>query len=897
MKNKSHLSLVDKNAAVVTGKGNGAFQVVSLSELSRPEILRVEKAVSEVSKKAAILGVAVTPRSWDLRPVVIVAEEGTPSLIRFLGPEVTLSLNIHTRMKDLLERIAVRDSLRGSAKLLEWGVLEGQLWYRREMVERVLSEELVKKTELPFVHLKSFCKTIVETLQQYHQRGIVHGHIVSGNVAVDGENRISLLDAGVAASVLQGLQKLGIEQFPQGYDRQSFAPELFNSEAVNYGTDTYGLGLLFKELFQKQLLKLDGGKDRDHQAILKISGLISSMTDTNPEYRPSLTQIRDLLEGEEKKTLPPGKEAILRQGRILMPGRVERGKIIHPTKAAGNQQEKKKEEEPKKKSPERAKQKSLPEKDSTKIEKSPAEVKELVASAVVEDNLPVPSSEIVQKETQSPMSPALIAEARSSSGVIGESDSLSSAGIGVSWRAKTRSASLAALTFYTVLGAAVLVFLGYYFQGSRGNYSPEELESAWVSNRPSMMATVAREAVDGRPNELAINLIISSAMKGEEHSSVNSSLLRIAFDERWESELTPADRRLALSLSLTGILGEDIPTDLEPLEKAHPGVILAVASSAGANVQKVLNSISVSLLTSLPPPLGVAFQELVRETSDLRAGDESVLGLSKLATNGIEESEGIISFLAHDTKTRLRALAYLFAQDNAHAKQILEILLRHPNLRLDYSTIRWAKTMDLTSWSELESSEQLLLVAGVIPTKVLEVKNLAKLFSHPDDLIRTFAIKKGIDTIPFEHPGAYEALSYIAQNPRVLSGADTLLLAEFLQQPGNATAARVRVLLESSPAEGLISMLLISTSGQTVATPLDFEFSRYLQDRNWEPSLTEIRKLVFHPEKLTRFFAYTKAFSLSDADTAREILTSALEKEANPEFRSQLTEMLEKLTI
>ena len=123
------------------------LEVVGISQLSSAERQRVERIIAQAAPESTLLGVAITRRSWDLRPVVRIASEAETTIIRLLGPEVSLSSSIHARMTNLLD--ALKHSTKLSSKIVDYGVFEGQLWYRREVTDHTLAEVLAMEGSLP----------------------------------------------------------------------------------------------------------------------------------------------------------------------------------------------------------------------------------------------------------------------------------------------------------------------------------------------------------------------------------------------------------------------------------------------------------------------------------------------------------------------------------------------------------------------------------------------------------------------------------------------------------------------------------------------------------------------------------------------------------------------------
>ena len=184
-----------------------AFDIVSKKALSSAERSHIDRVISSVCPEAGIIGVAKTPRSWDLRPVLKLSGESSPSVIRFFGPEVALSDSITSRVKETLKLFDSYPDLR--ALIIDHGVLEGQIWIRREFVDYTLEDLLRVDKPLSTKRAWNLTSNLLKAVGNWHARGIAHGHLTAANVGLSGvhngrfEDDLTLMDAGVGASCVQ----------------------------------------------------------------------------------------------------------------------------------------------------------------------------------------------------------------------------------------------------------------------------------------------------------------------------------------------------------------------------------------------------------------------------------------------------------------------------------------------------------------------------------------------------------------------------------------------------------------------------------------------------------------------------------------------------------------------
>ncbi len=886
-KRSPQLKLITPDGQGTSGGGgdspNAPFTIIALNELSQAEQEKIRRLSSQIAPGAAVIGVMQAWRSWDVRPVVMLSGEKSPSVIRFLGPEVTLSVTMSARIQDLYERLTRHTKI--TSEILGWGVLEGQLWYRREIVDMTLAEIVKGIQPSHFSDVITLAKGLVTELRSWQELGLTHGHLTPQNIRVSQNGKVSFLDSGTALAIVQAANWLQMESFPEGYDRASFAPESITSESLILSTDIYGLGLIFGEMFdalEKQFRIQPSNqqniRNRPH-LLTSIQSLRRKMLDSDPKRRPQLDEVSRLLD----ESVPTYSVAVKPQpaeekAETTLRERVSPADFVDAE-------------------PIRGKKVLLPASQSNAAERIDFEPPAVPASAPIRSEItpevrertptihfpeeanPNPTPRIVEITKDEPREPNFESGKQST----GKNQNLNS-------------------FFFWGLVIAALA-LGYrflpwqdYLSGSIV-YKNEDLHFAWHSGIPSRMKIVAQAAVNpAEPNAYAENLIVESAMKGEElGDEINVGLIRVAFDKRWELELKPEDRRTALVIALGALLQESTPSDLPALEepsRLHPGVILALTATGGEQASKsLLSRISAKRLTELPAPFKSAFRMLLQGSAELVCSDDAVRAVARMGTRGIDDPAQVMTLLQEDTERRLRALTVLFAEDDAQSKRLLAVLLEHPNFQLEYPALRWAraKAVKLLEWNELEGHDQLFLLAGLPPSKPVSMKDhLGKLFLHPSPAVRKAAAEQAVNGANFPHPGAFKALQLIVANPELLLPAQTYRLAEILAKYETVDANTIRQWLDSAPPREIVESLLVATSEKETATRLDLELSMYLRRGTWQPDLTTLEKLSHHPEDSTRWFAYSRLFEITDKKVSLKILTGALKRERKPEFREQL---------
>lgn len=858
---KPKLALVSKEKAdgVAELASRDGLNLTSPDELNSTERKRVEKIIAAAAPKSGVLAVSRNRATWDMRPVVALGEEDGPSLIRLFGPDITFAAEVLERTEEFLQRLARFTDLRSG--LRDWGLSKNHLWYRRTLFPKTLTKDFSGGFALSSTEVFSLLHALCEQLSEWHSHGVVHGHLVSSNVVFSGEDEVTLLDGGVATAIVQSAKNVPAEIL------KTIAPEILESSELRPATDVYGLAQLTKRLLLA--LRKKSQFDADRLSVKNrcsaFDEILEAMSVPTPEDRPRLSEFVAVLDAsdeefEEKESKSSESQPQATRGKLIKPGR------LAPS------------------APQAAERSESVSAKNNQAEPDSGDLAAVFQDVEVESDSEFGLDAVFDDETFGSVSLTEESQEEVQSG------------------APSRSAEEPKGFVWFLGGLIAVLGLVYYVMRVAPNsyetieYNISELRQDWQSRIPSRMLTVAEVALDGESdNKLVQDLIVASANNGEQLPSVDVGLLRIAFDTRWEVELEPEDRRMAIAFGLARLLGERAPRDLGPLDERHPGVLLAIAASAGPNLNRVLSEIPISTLTRLPPPIGPAFLKLSQISPDLHLGDKTVQHLARFQSRGIERAEDLAVYLQENTAARLQALALLFSQDNFAAKTILEHLVNHPNIVLQHPEIVWARMWGLTKFEELEESDKLFLLAGAPPSSAVRTENIAKLFLHPNPQLRSYAIDQAINRVKFQHPGSLEVLNMVRAKPELLTAEQLARLAELLQDPENAAPKKVQALMASEPPSELLVPLLLSTRAQPKASRIDTWLALNLKARGWEPSVGELRNLSLHPDDYTRLFAYNKILRLEDEETARAFLETALEQEKKPEYREQLTQMIAQI--
>jgi serine/threonine protein kinase len=910
--NRRPINLVSNQALAV------GYHLVQLEELKKVEADRINNFLSSVANKKGLIGVYRGQASWDLRPVVALANEQRPSVYRILARDIYRSKEVSSLVRHSFESLQRNGSL--TADFREWGEYDEQIWYRRALVNKTL-EHMLDAREVTLSLAAVLFQSLVEEISIWHQRGVIHGHLSTSNIFVTPGNGVVLLDPAVGAARICATRRIGLMPFA--------APELLERQALSDRADSYSLGKVveafldccdatgasqIKKIFntiKQDLLHEDPFKRAIVEDLLSVVHsfpreelIIPEKIIDIPEYiaepvREPVYQPKPLLEPELDYEAEPFYEAHSHEMpdpvydepvEIQKPVHVkkpEQVKISKPNKFIPPPAPSYEEEEF-----------FLPIDDI--LEQAPSVVDSHSASAKdIFD--PLISSEM---QGTHDIGRDLLSEFD-----MDEVEHAPVAPVANKKEFKPQTAVGNSFAVYFIVVGCLLLGIWYYFRGVETagtvEYSMRQLKVDWESKIPSRMITVAELAVQtGVDNKLVQDFIVSAAKSGQPMpSTVNSSLLRVAFHDRWEMELKPEDRRMAVALGLAGLLKDKMPKDLGSITERHPGVMLAVTATAGDNTKKIIEKIPAMALTNLPPPFGAAFQKLLEGDSELTCASDPLHLLASFGTMSIDQikPQEIVDYLSKDPSKRLQALALIVSYDDVSAAKVLDILHSQVGQSLGLPELAWAKTWDLLRWNEVENADKLFILSGIAPGNRLGVERIKVLFSHPNPLMRAYAVVNAKEKIGFKHPASAVVLDKLIKDPGLLDGEQLVRFAEILQDPENVADDRIKSWLNTSPEPEIVADLLLATSKSTNSLRADTWFAYYLKNQKWSPDITALTAMTTHPDSYTRLYSYTLVQNrIVDGtikeDQAKTIVQNALSREADPEFAKQLELMQEQFS-
>jgi len=112
--------------------------------------------------------------------------------------------------------------------------------------------------------LFDLCRNILEAYYRLHRNGILHGDVNSGNILVDGKNRISLIDFGLARIIddpKYRVRRKGVAEFYEPEFADAIAKKLPHPDPSEKGEQYIVAALLYRIITGQHYLKLSGVAD------------------------------------------------------------------------------------------------------------------------------------------------------------------------------------------------------------------------------------------------------------------------------------------------------------------------------------------------------------------------------------------------------------------------------------------------------------------------------------------------------------------------------------------------------------------------------------------------------------------------------------------------------------
>ena len=171
---------------------------------------------------------------------------GRPAAVKVPHPDMEADPALFDRFKREIE-IGERLDHPGVMKVLDSGE-PGQVYMVMEWVEgRLLRKLVAENRKLPIERTRAIAIKICDALDYIHRNGVVHRDLKPENIMIDSEDRIKLIDFGIAGKA--GARRLTFGKLSQIAGTPDYiSPEQVKGKRGDGRSDIYSLGVILYEM-------------------------------------------------------------------------------------------------------------------------------------------------------------------------------------------------------------------------------------------------------------------------------------------------------------------------------------------------------------------------------------------------------------------------------------------------------------------------------------------------------------------------------------------------------------------------------------------------------------------------------------------------------------------------
>ena len=192
-----------------------------------------------IEELVARSGMASIYRATDMR-------NGHPVAVKVPHPDMEADPVLFDRFKREIE-IGEKLDHPGVMKVLDSGE-PGRVYMVMEWVEgRLLRKVLAENRKLPIDRARAITIAICDALDYIHRNGVVHRDLKPENIMIDSEDRIKLIDFGIAGKA--GARRLTFGKLSQVAGTPDYiSPEQVKGKRGDGRSDIYSLGVILYEM-------------------------------------------------------------------------------------------------------------------------------------------------------------------------------------------------------------------------------------------------------------------------------------------------------------------------------------------------------------------------------------------------------------------------------------------------------------------------------------------------------------------------------------------------------------------------------------------------------------------------------------------------------------------------
>ncbi len=170
--------------------------------------------------------------------------------LKLIKPEIAAEREVIDRFRDEL-KISRKISHRNVSRMYDLGEDEGTYYITMEYVPgEDLKSFIHRSKQLSVGTAISIAKQVCEGLEEAHRLGIVHRDLKPGNIMIDKEGNVRIMDFGIARLLRgKGITDAGVMIGTPEY----MSPEQVEGKDVDQRSDIYSLGIILYEMVTGQV--------------------------------------------------------------------------------------------------------------------------------------------------------------------------------------------------------------------------------------------------------------------------------------------------------------------------------------------------------------------------------------------------------------------------------------------------------------------------------------------------------------------------------------------------------------------------------------------------------------------------------------------------------------------